>query len=78
MADTTVVAEEVVNLDTRESNISTRSIPETGLAAASVVSTDGDFLKNLQAARQGREIFGLFIFLAAAALAAEAILGRRA
>jgi len=77
ITDTTVVAEEVVNLDTRESNISTRSIPETGLAAASVVSTDGNFLKNLQAARQGREIFGLFIFLAAAALAAESILGRR-
>jgi len=78
LTDTTVVAEEVVNLDTRESNISTKSIPETGLAAASVVNTDGNFLKNLQAARQGREIFGLFIFLAAAALAAEAILGRRA
>ena len=77
MSDTTVVAEEVVNLDTRESNISVKSIPEAGLAAASVVRTDGSFLKNLQAARQGREIFGLFIFLAAAALAAESILGRR-
>jgi hypothetical protein len=78
MTDTTVVAEAVVNLDTRESNIAVRSLPDKELDAASVVTTGGDFLKNLQASRQGREIFGLFIFLAAAALAAESILGRRA
>jgi hypothetical protein len=78
MTDTTIVAEEVVNLDTRESNITASSIPDEGFESASVVSTDGDFLRNLQASRQGREIFGLFIFLAAAALVAESILGRRA
>jgi hypothetical protein len=78
MTDTTVVVEEVVNLDTRESNISIRSLPEKDFDAASVVNTDGDFLRNLQASRQGREIFGLFIFFAAAALAAEAVLGRQA
>lgn len=78
MTDTTVVAEEVVNLDTRESNITVSSIPAKGVELASVVSTEGDFLRNLQASRQGREIFGLFIFLAAAALVAESILGRRA
>ena len=77
MTDTTLVAQEVVNLDTRESNIAARSIPDD-FDAASVVETGGDFLKNLQASRKGREIFGLFIFLAAAALAAESILGRRA
>jgi len=78
MTDTTVVAEAVVNLDTRESNIAIRSIPGEDFEAASVVKTGGDFLQNLQASRQGREIFGLFIFLAAMALAAESILGRRA
>jgi hypothetical protein len=78
MSDTTVIAEEVVNLDTRESNIAVSSIPAADVAAASVVSAGDDFLKNLQTARQGREIFGLFIFLAASALAAESILGRRA
>jgi hypothetical protein len=78
LSDTTLVAEEVVNLDTRESNITVGSIPGGKLESASVVSSDGDFLKNLQAARQGREIFGLFIFLAAAALVAESILGRQA
>jgi hypothetical protein len=78
MTDTTLVAEEVVNLDTRESNIAVRCIPQKGFESASVVSAEGDFLKNLQASRRGREIFGLFIFLAAAALAAESILGRQA
>lgn len=78
MTDTTVVAEEVVNLDTRESNTAIRSLPEKGFDAVSIVSTDGDFLKNLQASRQGREVFGFFIFLAAAALVAESILGRKA
>jgi len=76
MTDTTLVVEEVVNLDTRESNIAVSSLPEDGVESASVVSTEGDFLRNLQASRQGREIFGLFIFLACAALAAESILGR--
>jgi hypothetical protein len=78
LSDTTVVAEEVVNLDTRESNVAVNCIPETGSKLASVVSAEGDFLKNLQAARQGREIYGLFVILAAASLAAESILGRRA
>jgi hypothetical protein len=78
MTDTTLVTQEVVNLDTRESNISVKGIGENEIENASVVSTDGDFLENLQASRQGREIFGFFIFLAAAALAAESILGRRA
>jgi hypothetical protein len=78
MMDTTVVAEEVVNLDTRESNTAADGLPENEPDAASLVQTGGDFLKNLQASRQGREIFGLFIFLAAAALVAESILGRKA
>jgi hypothetical protein len=76
--DTTLVVEAVVNLDTRESDITANSLPEDDPGAASLVQTDGDFLRNLQASRQGREIFGLFIFLAAAALVAESILGRRA
>jgi hypothetical protein len=78
MTDTTLVSEEVVNLDTRESNIGVRSIQKKDMEKASVVSAEGDFVRNLQASRQGREIFGLFIFLAAAALVAESILGRQA
>ena len=54
MMDTTVVAEEVVNLDTRESNTAADGLPEDDPTAASLVQTSGDFLKNLQASRQGR------------------------
>jgi hypothetical protein len=78
MQDTTAVAEAVANADTRESNIAVRAIPEGDFETASIVKTGGDFLRNLQAARQGREIFGLFILLAAAALVAESLLSRTA
>jgi hypothetical protein len=78
LKDTTLVAEAVVNLDTRESDILTKSISQEGIENASVVRTGGDFVRNLREKRQGREIFAFFIFLAVAALAAESILGRRA
>jgi len=78
MQDTTAVAEAVANADTRESNIAVRAIPEGDFETASVVNAGGDFLRNLHAARQGREIFGLFILLAAAALVAESLLSRTA
>jgi len=77
VADTTTLAELAVNLDTRESDIASSSLPEDQ-RYASVVSTGEDFSRSLQEARQGREVFALFVFLAAMALAAEAILGRRA
>jgi len=76
LIDTTVVAEAVVNLDTRESNVTVSSLPGDE-RLASIVSGEGDFARNLQQARQGREVFALFIFLAAAALATESVLGRR-
>ena len=78
LKDTTLVAEAAVNLDTRESDISTRSLPQEGIEAASVVRTGVDFVQNLREKSQGREIFAFFVFLAAAALVAESILGRKA
>ena len=77
MRDTTVLAEAVVNVDTRESNISESSVSNDE-KSVSLVRAGGDFARNLREARQGREVFALFIFLAAAALATESILGRRA
>jgi hypothetical protein len=76
-SDTTALAEAVVNLDTRESDLATRSLV-TRDERAHVVDTGGDFSANLREKRQGREIFAFFILLAAAALAAESVLGRRA
>lgn len=76
--DTTRIAEAAVNLDARESNLAVSSLTDDTRNEASVVSIGGDFARNLQAERQGREIFALFVFLAAAALVAESVLGRRA
>lgn len=75
--DTTVVSEAVVNLDTRESNISVHSLVSSD-ERERVVDTSGDFAAKLREKRQGREIFAFFIFLAAAALVAESYLGRKA
>lgn len=76
--DTTLIAEAAVNLDTRESDIAARSLPDEDAKAASIVHADENFLQNLREKRQGREIFAFFILLAATALAAESILGRKA
>lgn len=77
MKDTTAIAQAVVNVDARESDIATRNLP-VDESAVSVVATGGDFVANLKQKREGREIFALFLFLAAAALVAESVLGRRA
>jgi len=77
MRDTTVVAEAAVNVNTVESNLSASSLPD-GQRYASVVETGGDLTRNLQEARQGREVFAMFVFLAMTALATESVLGRKA
>jgi hypothetical protein len=76
-SDTHVVASSVVNLDTRESNLAMSSIV-TPEEHSRVVETEGDFTANLREKRQGREVFAFFILLAAAALVAESVLGRKA
>jgi len=75
--DTTTVAEVAVNIDSRESDMTTH-VPAGKNAAGTVVSTRGDFGANLREARQGREVFALFVFLAAMSLVAEVLLSRRA
>jgi hypothetical protein len=76
-SDTNVVDVAAVNLDTRESDVAARSLvnPEE---RALVVETGGDFARNLQEKRRGREVFAFFILLAAAALVTESVLGRKA
>jgi hypothetical protein len=78
MKDTTLAAEAVVNLDTRESNIAVRSLPREGSEVENVVHAGSGFARELQEKRRGREVFAFFLLLAAAALAAESILGRNA
>lgn len=75
--DTTVLAEAVVNVDTRESDTGTSSLPRKGPLSKSVVRASDNFADELQAKREGREIFAIFLFLALAALVTESILGRR-
>ena len=70
--------EACVNLDTRESNLNSRRLDKTTLGDARIVDPTGDLASEIQRARQGREIYAFFLLLAAAALAAEAILGRKA
>jgi len=77
-ADTTRVMEACVNLDTGESNLNTRRLDKSSLRGAGLVDPAGDLASEIQRARQGREIYAFFLLLAAAALAAEAILGRKA
>ena len=77
-ADTARVMEACVNLDTRESNLNSRRLDKTTLGDARLVDPAGDLASEIQRARQGREIYAFFLLLAAAALAAEAILGRKA
>lgn len=78
LADTTVIAEAAVNVDTRESNLNPRVMDDAFLGAAQRVDTKSDFAANLQRERQGREIYGLFLLLAVSALVLESFLGRRA
>ncbi|HEX5131911.1 MAG TPA: BatA domain-containing protein [Candidatus Krumholzibacteria bacterium] len=76
--DTTRVAELAVNVDTRESNLSVSSLPRKPPQGVSVVEAGTSFRDDLREAREGREIYALFILTAIAALVAESILGRKA
>lgn len=76
--DTTHVAETAVNVDTRESNLTASSLPDDRPNNVSVVAAGESFREDLRQAREGREIYAMFILFAIAALAAESVLGRKA
>jgi hypothetical protein len=81
VADTTRVMEACVNIDTRESNLNARPLDRKSAGEAGVVEPSGDLAdlaSALERERQGREIFAVFLLAAAMALAAEALLGRKA
>ncbi|MFQ5512527.1 MAG: BatA domain-containing protein, partial [Candidatus Krumholzibacteriia bacterium] len=78
LADTTQIAQAVVNVDTRESNLNPIEFDKDVLGSGRLVDTTTDFAENLRREKQGREIYTLFLFLALSALVAEAILGRKA
>ena len=76
--DTTRVAEVAVNVDARESNLSATSLPKKRPDAVTVVEAGQSFRTDLREAKEGREIFAVFVLVAIAALVAESILGRKA
>ncbi len=76
--DTTRVAEEAVNVDARESNLSLSSLPRKKPKAVTVVEAGQSFRTDLRQAKEGREVFAVFLMIAIAALVAESILGRKA
>jgi hypothetical protein len=76
--DTTRVAEEAVNVDARESNLSLSSLPKKKPKAVTVVEAGQTFRTDLRQAKEGREVFAIFLMIAIAALVAESILGRKA
>jgi hypothetical protein len=78
VADTARVMEACVNLDTGESNLNARELDKKTLGGAGLVDPERDLASEIRRERQGREIYAFFFLLAAAALAAEAILGRKA
>lgn len=76
--DTTRVAEEAVNIDARESNLAISSLPGKKSKAITVVEAGQSFRTDLRQAKEGREVFAVFLMIAIAALVAESILGRKA
>jgi hypothetical protein len=76
--DTTRVAEVAVNVDARESNLSASSLPRKRPESVTVVEAGQSFRTDLSQAKEGREIYAVFVLLAIAALVAESILGRKA
>jgi hypothetical protein len=78
VADTARVMETCVNLDTGESNLNARELDQKTLGGAGLVDPARDLSSEIRRERQGREIYAFFLLLAAAALAGEAILGRKA
>lgn len=77
-ADSVLLAEAAVNVDTRESNLNPQELNSEYTGAARVVDTGSSLEANLQRERQGREIFGLFLLFALSALVLESLLGRKA
>jgi len=75
--DTTRVAEVAVNVDARESNLTVSSLPDKRPDGVSVVKAGDSFRTDLRQAKEGREIYAMFLVLAIAALAAESVLGRK-
>ncbi len=78
LSDSTWIADACVNVDTQESNLNARTLDETAIEGSTLVDASGDFADNLRRARQGREIYALFLLLAASMLVGEALLGRKA
>jgi len=76
--DTTRVTEVAVNVDARESNLSVSSLPKKKSKAVSVVEAGQSFRNDLRQAKEGREVFAVFLMIAIAALVAESFLGRKA
>lgn len=76
--DTTRVAEEAVNVDARESNLSISGLPNKRPRAVTVVEAGRSFRTELREAKEGREVFAFFLLIAIASLVAESILGRKA
>ncbi|HET6349765.1 MAG TPA: BatA domain-containing protein [Candidatus Krumholzibacteria bacterium] len=76
--DTTLVAQEAVNVDARESDLTSSSLPRKNPKAVSVVEAGQSFRSDLRQAKEGREVFAVFLMIAIAALVAESVLGRRA
>jgi hypothetical protein len=76
--DTTRVAEDAVNIDARESNLSVSSLPKRRPSSVTVVQAGQTFRTDLRQAKEGREVFAFFLLIAIAALVAESVLGRKA
>jgi hypothetical protein len=78
LADTTLISEAAVNVDSRESNLNPQELDERYLGDARVVDTSSNLIANLQKEKQGREIYAVFLLLALSALVLESLLGRTA
>lgn len=78
MSDTSMIDEKVLNPDPVEANLEPADIGRLARDRARIVATGDRFSRNLLEARQGREIYAVFLLLALAALVAESLLGRTA
>jgi hypothetical protein len=78
LADTTALCEVAVNLDPLESDLTPMSLKKEIGGKADVVAPGSHFVADLQVAKQGREIYALFLILAVVALAMESLLSRKA
>lgn len=77
-ADTAIVAQAAVNIDTRESNLNPQPLSEDELGGARVIEASSHFAESLLSEKQGREIYAAFLILAVCALVLESVLGRNA